>query len=94
MPFEPADEEVDLLVELTAGASPALLRALMEGVKRTLIVGPKTGRPTDNPVAVFGSVIAAVAPAPEYTPPPLWADANAVGELAVLAWPMPRRNPA
>ena len=63
----------------------------MEGVKRTLVVGPKIGRMVDDAVAMFGSVVAAVAPAPEYTPPPLWADAKAVSELAALAWPMPRQ---
>ena len=90
--FEPSDDDIDLLVELTAGASPAVLRALMEGVKRSLIVGPKIGRPIDDPVAVFGSVVAAVAPAPEYTPPPLWADTAAIGTLAALSWPMPRKS--
>ncbi len=89
-PFEPPDDDVDVLVDLTAGASPALLRALMEGVKRTLIVGPKTGRTIDDPVSVFGSVVAAVAPAPEYAPPPLWESAD-LKEVADLEWPM-RRN--
>jgi SpoVK/Ycf46/Vps4 family AAA+-type ATPase len=89
-PFEPPDDDVDLLVDLTDGASPALLRALMEGVKRTLIVGPKVGRAIDDPVAAFAPVIAAVAPAPEYTPPPLWASPDAVRALAGITWPMPK----
>jgi len=93
-PFQPTDDDIDLLVKLTGGASPALLRGLMEGVKRTLIVGPKIGRSTDDPIAVFGSVVAAVAPAPEYTPPRLWAVAEAVSELDAFTWPMPRRDAA
>lgn len=89
-PFEPPDEDVDLLVELTSGASPALLRTLMEGVKRTLIVGPKIGRKIDDPVSVFASVVAAVAPSPEYEPPPLWASPDAVRALAGITWPIPK----
>jgi SpoVK/Ycf46/Vps4 family AAA+-type ATPase len=91
-PFDPPDEDVDLLVDLTTGASPALLRALMEGVKRTLIVGSKTGRKIDDPVAVFAAVVAACAPAPEYTPPPLWE--SDLREIARLTWPMPRKGGA
>lgn len=90
-PFDPPDEDVDLLVDLTAGASPALLRSLMEGVKRTLIVGPRTGRKIDNAVDVYAAVVAAVAPAPEYTPPPLW-EPNGIADLASLTWPMPRKE--
>jgi len=92
-PFDPPDEDVDLLVDLTSGASPALLRALMEGVKRTLIVGPKTGRKIDDPVEVFAAVVAACAPAPEYEPPPLWnlhGVPGAIPSLASMTWPMPR----
>lgn len=88
-PFEPPDADVDLLVDLTSGASPALLRALMEGVKRTLIVGPKTGRKIDDPIEVFAAVVAACAPAPEYEPPMLW-QGDKVSLLADIAWPMPR----
>lgn len=95
-PFEPPDEDIDLLVELTSGASPALLRALMEGVKRTLIVGPKTGREVNDAAVVFATVVAAVAPAPEYEPPPLWADGlNAlITTLSDFTWPMPRKGSA
>lgn len=91
-PFQPPDDDVDLLVDLTEGASPALLRALMENMKRTLIVGPRTNRPVDNPAAVFASIIKAVAPPPEYEPaPPLWAEPEeALQSLASLEWPMPR----
>lgn len=93
-PFEPRDDDIDLLVDLTAGASPALLRALMEGVKRTLVVGPKTGRKVDDPGAVFASVVAAVAPAPEYAPPPLWELDDFRDISRLLVWPMPRKGGA
>jgi len=93
-PFDPPDDDVDLLVDLTVGASPALLRALMEGVKRTLIVGPKTGRGIDDPASVFAAVVASVAPAPEYEPPPLWQETPFPKEIALLTWPMPRKGGA
>jgi hypothetical protein len=83
-----------MLVDLTVGASPALLRALMEGVKRTLIVGSKTGRKMDDPAAVFAAVVASVAPAPEYEPPPLWRETPFPEEIARLTWPMPRKGGA
>jgi hypothetical protein len=90
-PFDPPDDDVDLLVELTAGASPALLRTLAEGVKRTLVVGPKVGRKIDNPRAVFASVVAACAPAPEYTPPDLW-EAKGLDEIVRISWPWPKEG--
>lgn len=90
-PFDPRDEDIDLLVDLTAGASPALLRALMEGVKRAIIIGPKCGRPINSAIAAFASAIAAAAPPPEYDPaPPLWGDTGAIEELAAWQWPMKR----
>ncbi len=92
-PFDPPDEDVDVLVDLTSGASPALLRALMEGVKRTLIVGPKTGRKIDDPAAVFAAVVASVAPAPEYEPPLLW-QLGVAQTLTDLEWPMPWKGGA
>lgn len=92
-PFDPPDEDIDILVDLTVGASPALLRALMEGLKRTVIVGPKVGRPIGDPIDAFGPVVAAVAPPPEYDPPPpLWKNANALEELAAWQWPMGRKK--
>jgi SpoVK/Ycf46/Vps4 family AAA+-type ATPase len=90
-PFNPPDDDVDLLVELTAGASPALLRALAEGVKRTLVVGPKVGRKFDNARNVFASVVAACAPAPEYTPPDLW-ETRGLDEIARISWPWPKEG--
>jgi SpoVK/Ycf46/Vps4 family AAA+-type ATPase len=92
-PFEPPDDDVDVLADLTSGASPALLRALMEGVKRTLIVGPKIGRPINDPATIFATVVAAVAPAPEYEPPPLW-QPGVAQTLTDLEWPIPREGGA
>lgn len=92
-PFEPGDDDTDLLVELTAGASPALLRSLMEGVKRSLVIGPKVGRNIDSARDVFARVVAACAPAPEYEPPTLW-HKSGLDEIARIAWPMARKSDA
>jgi SpoVK/Ycf46/Vps4 family AAA+-type ATPase len=92
-PFDLPDETVDLLVDLTYGASPALLRQLMEGVKRSLVVSPRIKRSVDKPSDVFGPVIAAVSPPPGITVPPLWGDPEkSLSQLQSIAWP-PSRVP-
>lgn len=95
LPFDLADEDIDLLCQLTAGAAPSLLRQLMEGMKRALVLGERIGMPTEKagPVATFAAILAANKPHPDYQPPPLWADANAVKALAGIAWP-PQRGDA
>ena len=41
MPFDLEDEAFDVLVDATRGCSPSLLRQLMEGMKRVLVLAPK-----------------------------------------------------
>lgn len=89
-PFEFEEEAIEVLTDLTAGAAPSLLRQVMEGVKRLLVVGPKIGFPAADPVVTFGAVIAQNRPHPDYAPPPLWAAPDAVNDLASMTWP-PRR---
>lgn len=91
-PFEFSDEDTDTLVDLTAGASPALLRALMEGLKRALVLSPKVNRQIPGARAAFLPVVAAVAPPPEYDPkPPLWQNPAAAGaQLDRIQWPIRR----
>lgn len=84
LPFEFTDEGIDLLTDLTAGASPALLRGLMEGLKRTLIMGPKIGLEIADAPRVFRRVVSSVAPPPEIEPPPLWVSQ---AKTADMAWP-------
>lgn len=89
-PYDLPDEDIDLISHLCEGASPALLRGLMEGVKRALIIWPKTGRVMDSPVQVFRQVTASVAPPPEFDMdkrPLLWRDPSSVESLAALSWP-------
>lgn len=87
-PFAWADEDLDVLVDLTAGASPALLRNMMEGVKRALILAPRQSRDISDPAAVFGSVIASLDPPEGMERPALWSGADALcGLRAFQAWP-------
>ncbi len=91
-PFEPSDQDLDLLTVMTTGASPALLRALMEGVKRGIVMAARTRRAFDSPAAIFAPVIAGVAPPPETTEPPALWQRGGVDNLADLSWPWPRKD--
>lgn len=85
-PMSLDDHALDTLVEVTAGASPAVLRQLMEGIKRDLILSPRFERPTDA-AAVFSRIVASVRPHGDATLPPLWKDAWARQEVAKMEWP-------
>ncbi|MEJ0092802.1 MAG: ATP-binding protein [Methylocella sp.] len=86
-PFDFGDDAFEILTDLTDGAAPSLLRQIMEGVKRLLIVGAKIGVPTDSPIDTFRAVIAQNMPHPDYTPPALWADPKSISHLASIPWP-------
>lgn len=90
-PFDFEDASVDVLVDLTRGCSPSLLRQLMEGMKRTLVLAPRLQFDISNPARVFEHVISAIAPPPEMEQPPLWASTDrSLGELEGIQWPPPR----
>lgn len=93
-PYELRDEDAELLTDLTYGASPALLRGLMEGLKRALVLGPKLRRDTSSPFAVFSSVLASVRPPPEFDAPPLWEPGADLSKLADMEWPPCRKDPS
>lgn len=88
-PFTLPEDTVDMLSEATAGASPALLRQVMEGVKRDLILGPRLNYQMDS-VSVFRRVMASVKPHPDYEVPPLWAEASVRGWVKDIPWPPTR----
>lgn len=92
-PFEMIDEDLESLADLTANASPKLLRDLMEGVKRMIVLGPKTRRDVSSAAAVIGAVIRAVEPPPEYRDnnmlPPLW-ESDGIEQLHGFQWPLKR----
>lgn len=72
-PFEWDDDALVDLAALTEGASPSILRQLVEGLKRRLITGPKLKQPIDTFEAVFRPITASISMPPEFAPPPLWA---------------------
>lgn len=86
-PFSLRDEDAEILTDMTYGASPALLRGLMEGMKRALVLGPRLRRDTSDPVAVIGGVLASVRPPPGFDPPDLWAAKVDLSRLACISWP-------
>lgn len=92
-PFDLTDAAIDVLVRTTRGCSPALLRQLMEGMKRTLVLAPRLHNVAINTAAdVFGRVIAAIAPPPELAQPPLWSDSDqALADIRAMEWP-PKRS--
>lgn len=87
LPFDLEDSAIDVLVQVTRGCSPSLLRQLMEGMKRTLVLAPKLHLDISSPVRVFAHVLASISPPPEMEQPPLWSDPAAVDEVRAIAWP-------
>jgi AAA+ superfamily predicted ATPase len=91
LPFDLEDAAIDVLVSATRGCSPSLLRQLMEGMKRELVLAPKLHRvDVERPEVVFGHVIASIAPPPEMEQPPLWASPRALDQIAGIPWPPQR----
>lgn len=86
LPFDFTDDDLDLLAEMTQGASPALLRGLMEGVKRSIVMAPRINLNIDDPSEVFLRIISALQPPPEIPPPELWTGAT-LDRLKSLSWP-------
>lgn len=93
-PFDLSDQAIDVLVAATRGCSPSLLRQLMEGMKRTLVLSPKLHIDVSSAAEVFTRVIAAIAPPPEMQQPPLWSDSGTIDELRDIEWPPSREAQA
>lgn len=91
LPFDLDDDAIDVLVAVTRGCSPSLLRQLMEGMKRTLVLAPRLHLDVSSPRKVLAHIIASIAPPPEMPAPPLWCDTQrSLDRLQEIAWP-PRR---
>src|SRR3990167_8474660 len=91
LPFDLEDAAIDTLVLATRGCSPSLLRQLMDGMKRTLVLAPKLAIDISRPERVFAHVVAAIAPPPEMPQPPLWEKAaETLEDVAGIAWPPTR----
>lgn len=90
-PFTISEAAMDYLTAATDGAAPSLLRQLMEGIKRDMILAPRMNNPTDAK-ATFFRIIASVAPHPDYNVPYLWAETSAaLHNLAKFPWPPERK---
>jgi SpoVK/Ycf46/Vps4 family AAA+-type ATPase len=93
LPFDLDDMGIDVLVTATRGCSPALLRQLMEGMKRAIVLAPRLRHDVSRPELVFARVIASIAPPPEMVQPPLWSDGRSADQLVGMPWP-PRLHEA
>lgn len=85
-PMTLPDESIDVLTDITAGASPAVLRQLMEGVRRDIVLSPKFKWPTEVR-RVFRRIISTVRPHATATLPPLWGEPWALDKVAGISWP-------
>jgi len=93
-PFGLPDAAMDRICDATAGATPALLRQFMEGIKRDLVLGARFERPLDA-AHVIARAMAAIRPHAEAITPPLWSDPNAgIDQLATIDWPPTREEKA
>ncbi len=87
------DETIHALVHHTAGASPALLKKLMENIKRSLVLRPRYGRPVDAH-SIIRSVVLSCHPHAKATVPALWSSKEARAAFKGVPWPpvLPAKN--
>ncbi|HLN25204.1 MAG TPA: ATP-binding protein [Patescibacteria group bacterium] len=86
-PLALPDDDMELLVDLTAMATPALLRQLMEAIKRDVVLSKRFERDM-SASCVFGRAVAGIQPHSGSTLPELWADPmRAVSALGGIHWP-------
>jgi SpoVK/Ycf46/Vps4 family AAA+-type ATPase len=91
MPLEMTDDALDIVTDATNGATPAILRQLMEGVKRDLVISPKCGQSV-GAADVFGRLVASISPHGSVDPPPLWSNPHCMSEVARIDWPPTMRK--
>lgn len=94
LPFDFDYDTIDALAEVTRGAAPSLLRQVMEGIKRTIVLGQRLRLPIDDPKAVLRIVLEHARPHPDYAPPPLWANPTLADLFAPEVWPPARLEKA
>ncbi|MBS1167319.1 MAG: ATP-binding protein [Proteobacteria bacterium] len=97
LPYVFTDDALDVLAELTEAAAPSLLRQLMEGVKRRLVLGAMQGTQPASLVEAIFSVVAETQPHPDYDQPPLWARSSSSALIitnvsADEPWPPERKG--
>jgi SpoVK/Ycf46/Vps4 family AAA+-type ATPase len=87
-PFGLPKRALEALAEACETASPALMRAFSEGIKRQIVVGPKVGWDMRRE-AVVARLIAALEPHPDLGKPRLWSLGAADPAIRALPWPLP-----
>ncbi len=70
-------------------ASPALIRAFCENLKRQIVLGPKLKLPMGK-FAVIERLIASCHPHPDLGKPRLWSLGPADHAVTLMPWPLPR----
>lgn len=91
-PYRLAECPLAELSESMETASPALIRAFCESLKRQLIVGPRAGWIMDKR-AVIGRLLAAIEPHPELGKPRLWSRGVNDAAVAAMPWPLSTEEP-
>lgn len=86
-PYQMDDAALCLLNDLTVGATPSLIRNLMEGLKRDLILQPKFGGEATAAATLY-RVASSLQPHADISKPPLWDDlAGCIRRLKGINWP-------
>lgn len=86
LPLAIPDSDLDRLAIITDGASPKLLRDLMEGIRRSLVLWPRLGKDVSDGRLLIKTVIAAVRPPPGMQMPHVWRDPDLVDALTGWPW--------
>ena len=86
-PFDGNDETVEAIAWALEGASPALIRQACEGIKRSMVLGPKMGLPTDL-AAIMDRFANSASAADGQQEPRLWSERRqALIQLGKAPWP-------
>lgn len=87
-PFGLPARALAVLAQSLETASPALIRALCEGVKRQMVVGPKLNADMRRE-AVIERLLATIHPHPDLGKPRLWSLGPNDAAVSLLPWPLP-----
>lgn len=87
-PFGLPRASLTALAESLETASPALMRAFCEGMKRNIVLGPKLGWTMTRP-AVIERLTTEIEPHPEVGKPRLWSHGARDRAVAEIPWPLP-----
>lgn len=86
-PFVLPDSALAVLSMSMETASPALMRAFAENIKRQIVVGPKAGWAMDRDAAI-ARVVETVKPHPDLGLPRLWSRGIADAAVSQFPWPL------